>query len=924
MASLRDIKPQTKLPFVGVVLPTITITPEQQTAAGAPVGCTNLEFLTQLCRNGYEAKVRRRVPRAQHATYVERVKHEIDTIESLGFTNYMLMVWDICRHADEQGIPRGPGRGSVASSLVSSLLNITDVDPIETGLFFTRFLSKARAKTTVVDGVTYVDGGLVADIDMDFCYYRRAEIIDYVNRRYPGQTAKLLTTTTLASRVVLKELMKVYENASEDQAKEVSALIEDKNGVPVSVEDSFYGDQKWRAGDEVNGRPPNERFVTWGEQHVDVVSLALKLEGLNKSEGVHASALAICAMPIRQLIPLQLAKDDEGVQHTVTGYDMYDAQELVLKFDLLGLKTLSILNDCSKALGFDWRDIDVHHESIYAGLQNFKRRYGIFQLETWAQGTAAAKVKPRNFEQLSGVLAIARPGAIAYLQQFADYVNEDKFTSIHPLIDDILRPTGGVCVYQEQYLAMLVKVGLAPDEAENARKVLGKKLVDKVPEVLAKIREVCTRNSHPPEIADLLLKIAEDSGGYAFSSAHSTPYAKITAYTLYLKANHPLQFFWALLEMTRNESEKYEKLAVIRQEMQELGIDLLPPHFHHSEVGFKIEEREEGQPPAIRFALGMIRGVSSKNVEKLDLFRTRTREGSTKFEVFQSLKNAGLNIGIGSALIQAGCLEGYDGYVGAKGVVYHSRSRLVLELQTWNLLKDTEKAECSNVGDLPEVGWDVMRAIMHLNATARTEKGKPVIIDRRFETIKRHYAPYKAIYEQNSRNERLASYYYERRVLGYSYSETISDIFADYVDGLVTVAAAKQLKKDSVCRLIGFVADDPFKGKTAKGNARFKFTLSDETGQMSVSAFNERIDVIEEQNGRLPVAEDLVICTVKVMDEGTAFLQQGPDGVVCGIQSTAIYMKLQDLKDAKAKEAEKAEAAAAAAATPVEPLKEAA
>jgi DNA polymerase III alpha subunit len=897
---LRDIKPYSALPFHGVLLPTIDITPEQRAAAGAKEGCSNLEFLTQLCRVGWKAKVAAKVPKEQWPTYRDRMTMEIETIEALGFTNYMLMVWDIIRFADDSGIPHGPGRGSVASSLVSSCLFITDVDPVAEGLFFTRFLSKARSKTTVVDGVTYVDGGLVADIDMDFCFYRRHEVIAYVNRRYPGQTAKLLTTSTFTSKILLKDLVKVYEGGQEDAAKEVSALMEDKAGVPVSVEDSLYGDQKWRDGDQENGREPNARLVAWAEQHPEVRDLALAMEGLNSGEGVHASALAICAMPIHQLIPLKHVTDKEGVVHVATGYDMYDAQELVLKFDILGLKTLSVLHECAKALGMDWRAIDVHHPSIYAYLQDFKRRYGIFQLETFAQGTAAAKVKPRSFEHLCGVVAIARPGAIAYLQQFADYVNEGKYNSIHPLIDDILKPTGGVCVYQEQYLAMLVKVGMHPDRAENARKVLGKKLREKVPEVKAEISEVCTRNQHPPEIVDLLLKIAEDSGGYQFSAAHSVPYSKITAYTLYLKANHPLQFFWALLEMTRNESEKYEKLAVIRQEMAELGLELLPPHFHHSEIGFKIESDR-----AIRFGLGMIRGISDKKVQSLELFRTKAVAGLTKFEVLQAFRNSAIDIGTASSLIQAGCLEGYDSYVSNTGTSYRSRSRLVLEAQTWNLLTDTEKGQMMGVGALPEVNWDVLRAIQHLNKVAVNPKGKPVINDRRFGTIQKRYAPYKEIYLQNSRNERLANYFYERRTLGYAYSERIGDIFGEHVDGLMTVADSAATPKNTTCRLIGFVAEDPKPEtrKTSKGNDQFGFALADETGIARVRAFNERIGLIKEQNGgRLPEAGDLVICNCKHMGDGDAwFLQQGSDGVVLGTQSAKIFTKLSELRDSKIK-----------------------
>ncbi len=890
--TLRDIKPQTKLPFHGVILPTISISNEDRVLAGATVPCTNLQFMTQLCRNGWKVKVANRIPKEQQQVYADRIKLELDTIEALGFTNYILMVWDICRFADEQKIPRGPGRGSVSSSLVCNLLNITDVDPIENGLFFTRFLSKSRAKTSVVDGVTYVDGGLVADIDMDYCFYRRQEVIDYINQRYPGQTAKLLTTQSFTSRMLMKDVLKVYEGLHEDIAKEVSGIIEDDTGNPVSIERSMFGDEKHQKGQESDWEP-NERFVEWAAAHSDSVEIAMDLEGLNHAEGMHASAVAICAMPIRQLMPLQLSSSKDA-KVEITGYDMYDAQEIALKFDILGLKALSILEDCGKALGLDWRKIDIHDPCIYASLQDFKLRYGIFQLETWAQGSAAAKVKPRNFDQLASVLAIARPGAIDYLQQFADYVNLGAFKSIHPLIDDILKPTGGVCVYQEQFLAMLVKVGLTPDEAEAIRKIVGKKLKEKVPEAKAKIAEVCKRNGHPPEIVDLLLKIAEDSGGYQFAAAHSVAYAKITAYTLWVKAKHPLVFFWANLQMVLNESEKYEKLAVIEQEMTAYGFKLLPPHFNHSDLGFKIE----GQ--GIRFALGMIRGVSSKNVEKLNLFRAEAGTTATKFQLFQAIKNAGLNVGIGSALIQAGCMDGYDQYANADGGRFGSRSRLVLEYSMWSksdLLNDKERANCLLVGK--DLDWDVLRAVKHLTET-NDEKGKPLIKATRFETIKKRYAPYKEIYLLNSRNERLANFFYERRTLGYSYSEKLRDIYSEHIDGLVTVEEAKKLPVKSTCRLIGFVKQEPHRSKTKKGNWQLKLHLGDNTGEVIVKAFNDMIAQIEEQNGRLPEEDDMLVVNARLMEGGTLFAVNGPDGCAIAIQTAHIYTKLSELKDAKA------------------------
>ncbi len=900
--TLSDIKPYVSLPFHGVVLPTYNITAAQRESIGLKQECSALEFMRQLCRAGWREKIAKTIPKDKQSVYLDRMNMELDTIEALGFTNYILMVWDICRFADENKIPRGPGRGSVSSSLVCNLLSITDVDPIENGLFFTRFLSKSRAKTTVVNGVTYVDGGLVADIDMDFCYYRRQEVIDYIGQRYPGQTAKLLTTQLFTSRVLMKDVLKVYEGLQEAQVKEVSDIIQDDTGTPVTVERSMWGDKKWQDGNKESDWPPNERFVEWTKEHAESVEIALNLEGLNHGEGMHASAVAICAMPIKDLMPLQLSSKKE----TVTSYDMYDVQEVALKFDILGLKAVSILEDCGKALGIDWRKIDINDPAIYIQLQDFRLRYGIFQLETWAQGTAAAKVKPKTFDQLSSVLAIARPGAISYLQQFADYVNLGTKKTVHPLIDDILEPTGFVCVYQEQFLQMLVRVGLTPDEAEGIRKIVGKKLKEKIPEAKAKIQEVCKRNGHPIEIVDLLLKIAEESGGYQFAKAHSQAYAKITAWTLYLKIKHPLVFFWANLQMIINESDRYEKLATVEMEMRELGLALLPPRLSVDGLDFKIEGKN------IRCGLGMVRGISEENEAKLRLFidKTRLDPNTNKFEVFNAIRNAGLNIGVGSALIQAGCMTGYDTYA-KDGKPYQSRSRLVLEFCLWNksdLLNDKERAACLTVGE--KLGWDVMKAVKYLVDEAKDEKGKPVIKPSRFETIKRRYEPYKEIYTQNSRNERLANYFYEKTVLGFSYSENIRDIFSEYVEGLVTIAEAKKLPEKSKCRLIGFAKEKPLVSKTKAGNKKLKIILSDDTGEMVVLVFNDAIDSIKDMNGRVIEENDLLIVNCVKKEGSTCFGSYGLDGSVVSIQSAKIFTKLSELSKERKKAAETVKGAA--------------
>lgn len=386
--------------------------------------------------------------------------------------------------------------------------------------------------------------------------------------------------------------------------------------------------------------------------------------------------------------------------------------------------------------------------------------------------------------------------------------------------------------------------------------------------------------------------------GVVVSNSHSAAYSMVTAYTLFLKANHPLVFYFSLLEMASEEADSHAVVAQIEKEMRARGFKLLPPHFIKSSMGFTIEN-----DTSIRFALGLIRGISEKNMERIQGFLNVTR-GTTlsKFEIFQALKNAGLNIGIGCSLIQAGCMDGYENYVDKEGKSYNSRSRLTLELSTFNILTDKEKAHLMGLAAKPEVQWDVLAGIKHLS-TLTNEKGKPLITEARLATIRKKYAPYAEIYTKNSRNENLANYFYERRVLGYSYSQTLTEIFGEHVDGLMSCAEILAAPKDTKCKAIGFVAE-PLQGKTKKGNAEFKFRLLDETGELRIKAFNDKIDLIKaDNNGELPDENDLVILTGKKMSEDTLFVERhGYSGTVLGIQSARIYTKLSELKDDKTKE----------------------
>ena len=283
----------------------------------------------------------------------------------------------------------------------------------------------------------------------------------------------------------------------------------------------------------------------------------------------------------------------------------------------------------------------------------------------------------------------------------------------------------------------------------------------------------------------------------------------------------------------------------------------------------------------------MIRGVTEKTMEKLDQFRVNyAAKPLNRFEAFQSMKNAGLNLGIGSALIQAGCLDEGD---------EKARCRAVLEFNTWNLLSDKEKSVALSVGD--RVNWDILDCIVYMRDNV-DDKGKPYIKPSRFDTIKKKYEPYRQIFNQNSRNIELANFFYEKTVLGYSHSQTALSIYGGEERGLMPISDIATLPNDSDVRMVGFVKE-PHRNKTKKGNDQFKMVLSDETGDVVIRFFNRTIEAVETLTGRLPIENDHCSVFGTKKDEGLVFANR------VGITTDCIFMGLKDLRDATEKRVDK-------------------
>jgi DNA polymerase-3 subunit alpha len=840
-------------PFpVGVKLPEIKIEKKYYDE----VACSDLEdnyqFLRKLCFKRLKEKGIDNLENAQ--VYYDRLKEELTIFDELGFVDYILLNWDIMNFCKENDIPTGAGRGSAAGSLVLFVIGVTNIDPIEYDLFFERFVSKSRARKIEHNGEIYLDGSLLADVDNDISYDRRAEVIKYIEKKYEGKTSKILTLNTLSGKLCMKECGKIVQELSEVDVNQISDTIPKHFGIVAKLDVAYE---------------ESETFKEYADKYPKVFRIAKKLEGLNKNTGVHPSGVSISYYELDDIMPLQTTNDGA----LVSAYDMNDVASLSVKFDILGLRTLSVVHDVCKQVGIDAAQIDPHDPLIYTALSALRSPQGLFQIEADTNFKVCRLIAPQNLEQLSAVVAIARPGALDFKDRYAEYVRTGDFQSVHEFFDEILSYTGGIPLYQEQLMKMAVKVGFSLDEAEQLRRIVGKKKVDQMPAWKIKIEEKISEGDLDPTIGDVLWRVAEDSANYSFNKSHSISYAHLAASTVYLKFKYPREFFLSLLKYAKYEPNSHEEIAKISQELSHFDIKLLPPDLNKSDIDFRIEGKD------IRYGLNSIKGVSTKVLESLLEFREDSF--ANKYEVFLSAKQAGLNIGTLSALIQAGLL---DSFVGS------NRPRLVLEAQTFNILTDREKRNLIELGS--NYDYDIISAIHDVRKEERVgDDNRKIFAEKRFETFRKKFNPYKEIYEMNKEHIKYANWYFEEKLLGYSYSHNIREVF-NYEDDFNSSEVVNNLSERANVKFVG-VLTDIIRRTSRNGNKYARMNFQDEAGT---------IDGLFLDSQRAPRLTNYLDSGKKLPKKGEVVIIYGSKGDdVVFVDKVfplkdKIYMKLSELK----------------------------
>ncbi|MEA3017602.1 MAG: polymerase subunit alpha [Sphingomonadales bacterium] len=543
-------------------------------------------------RTGLEARLAEYddLGEAERKAYFDRLDYEADIIVRMGFSAYFLIVADFIKWAKENGIPVGPGRGSGAGSVVAWALTITDLDPIRLGLLFERFLNPERVS--------------MPDFDIDFCETRRGEVIRYVQQRYgDDRVAQIITFGKLKARAVLKDTGRVLQMPY-GQIDRLAKLIPNHPTDPWTLERALNGVSELAA--EYKGDSQVRRLF----------DLAMKLEGLPRHASTHAAGVVIADRPLEQLVPLYR---DPRSDMPVTQFDMkYVEAAGLVKFDFLGLKTLSVLRKAVEMLAKRGVEVDLDRlgwddPKVYELLKRGET-VGVFQLESEGMRRTLAAVKPTSFEDIIALVSLYRPGPMDNIPMFGARKNgREPIEYPHPLLEPVLKETYGIFVYQEQVMeAAKVLAGYSLGEADLLRRAMGKKIQTEMAAQRDRFCSGCAANGISiPQAADLFALI-DKFAGYGFNKSHAAAYALIAYQTAWLKAHHPVEFYAASMCFDIHQTDK---LAIFVEDMRRLEVGCLPPSINASEAEFAVEAAGDGY--GVRYALGALKGVGEKAMEQL-------------------------------------------------------------------------------------------------------------------------------------------------------------------------------------------------------------------------------------------------------------------------------------------------------------------
>ncbi len=767
-------------------------------------------YLKELCYKGLNERYSEITK-----TLEERLEYELSVIKKMEFEPYFLIVWDFVRYAKENGIIVGPGRGSAAGSLVAYCLNITNVDPMTYGLLFERFLNPERIS--------------MPDFDIDFCYERREEVIEYVSKKYGNdKVAQIITFGTMAARAAVRDV---------GRALGIPYARVDTIAKMIPWEPNITIEKALKMESQLKELMKNDKDIK------KLIETALSLEGLARHASTHAAGIVLSRMPLTDYIPLQKTAEGE----ICTQYAMAELEELgLLKMDFLGLRTLTVISNTLKIIKHtreeqvDINKIPLDNRKVYKMLSKGNCA-GVFQLESEGMRDLVKKLKPENIEDITALLALYRPGPLGS-GMIEDFINRKKgiveIKYLHPSLESILKETYGVIVYQEQVMKIASELaGFTLGQADILRKAMGKKQKG----VMEKQRELFIKGSQKNNIkkniaAEIFYLIAYFAG-YGFNKSHSVSYAFISYQTAYLKTYYTVEYMASLLTSIMGNNDK---VALYIKESRNMNIEILPPDINQSLVNFTVVEGK-----AIRFGLAAVKNVGEKAIKAIIEERKRNSNFISFLDFCQRVDLRTVNKRVIESLIKCGAFDS----IGAK------RSQLLAVLDV--TLKNGQEYQKSK-----ENGQTSIFDLFEKNSLDKNNG---------------NYQDKLPDISEFSKNELLAM---EKEMLGLYISYHPLNDYREKIKKIITATSIElaNLSDRSTVVLAGMINN--IKRKTTKNGSPMAFiTLEDLEGTVEIILFPKVYEkckeIIEKDEiiiieGYLDVAEG----KIKVIAEKITFLEE--------------------------------------------------
>jgi DNA polymerase III subunit alpha len=755
-------------------------------------GQTREAYLRELCENGLQERYGERAKADSQLR--ERLSYELGVLERTGFVSYILIVWDFIHFAKGRGIPVGPGRGSAAGSLVAYVLGITDIDPLQFGLIFERFLNPDRVSPP--------------DIDVDFCEARRGEVLEYVRQKYgERRVAQIITFGKLKAKSVVRDVGRVMGLPYRD-ADRIARMIPNELGITLDSAAEKNSELK--------------RAIATESQTKQLFEYAKILEGLSRNAGIHAAGVVIADRDLSDYIPL--CRDVKG-NDVISQYPMGPLNDLgLLKMDFLGLKTLTVIEDTVNLIRkrepeFSPKNIPLDDKAAF-DLYNRGETIGLFQMESGGMTNLSKQFDVKKLDDIIALIALYRPGP---MELIPDYVKAKKGITpikyLHPLLEEICSDTYGIMIYQEQVMAAASKLaGYSLSQADLLRRAMGKKDREKMAKERQNFIEGCARtNKIPEKKANAIFDLLEKFAGYGFNKSHSAAYGVISYQTAYLKSHYPVEFMAGLLS---NEINNTDKISIFVGECKRMSVSILPPDINNS---------------GLKFTPETVAAVSDHRPEEIDAQRAPLQETAIRYGL-AAIKNVGesaMQMSI-EERERAGDYTSLEDFCGRIGTRIANRKMLesLIKAGAFDFL-GRERAELFACIDESLAG----AAAANRDRTV----GQVSLFDeetRAATTRKRVVTPW-------SDHEKLS---YEKELLGFYVSGHPLDAYADLFNGknYQPITSLGDLEDRSQFRIAGVIVQAEKKFTRKEGKPFAVVWLEDRTGTLEIVIWNDVFVIVSE------------------------------------------------------------------------------